>query len=151
MALSQDRAPQSLMSNHDVPSKWFKMAIGTGFAKATLVNQLGQLFPRNVLLCNAKTSSIHRICWDFTSQEDLCSAWSSKVGMACYGIWRFPKFWEPQNDKMDGSILLKWMMIWGYSHFRKPPYLDIAKSLNIATLTNKNEDFIWFSRWDIGI
>ena len=89
MALSQDRAPQSLMSNHDVPSKWFKMAIGTGFAKATLVNQLEQLFPRNVILCNAKTSSIHRICWDFTSQEDLCSAWNSKVGMACYGIWRF--------------------------------------------------------------
>ena len=44
--------------------------------------------------------------------------------------------------KMDGLILLKWMMIWGYPHFRKPPYLDIAKPLNIATLTNQNWDFI---------
>ena len=44
--------------------------------------------------------------------------------------------------KMDGLILLKWMMIWGYPHVRKPPYSDIAKPLNIATLTNQNWDFI---------
>ena len=62
--------------------------------------------------------------------------------MEIYGIWMFPKFGVPQNDKMDGLILLKLMMIWGYPHFRKPPYLDIAKPLNIATLTNQNWDFI---------
>ena len=75
----------------------------------------------------------YRICWDFRFEPPKL--------VKCYEIWRFPKFWVPQNDKMDGLILLK-SMIWGYPHFRKPPYLDTAKPLNIATLTNKNGDFI---------
>ena len=43
----------------------------------------------------------------------------------CYiTIWMFPKIGVPQNGWFIWKTLLKWM-IWGYHHFRKPPYIYI--------------------------
>ena len=41
-----------------------------------------------------------------------------------YIIWVFPKIGVPQNAWVLMETLLKWM-IWGYHHFRKPPYIGM--------------------------
>ena len=52
-----------------------------------------------------------------------------KDDMELYG--GFPEMGLPNNDGLNGKILLKWM-IWGYPYFRKPPCCNASKGLALA-------------------
>ena len=66
--------------------------------------------------------------WFVTSTMESAPWWvGCKDDMELYG--GFPEMGLPNNDGLNGKILLKWM-IWGYPYFRKPPCCNASKRLS---------------------